>query len=105
MMEQKQLIKAYEPYSIILTVFYISYSLLEVPSNYCLKRFGPSVCTLKSRKDLSSMTFWVVLMSYAVEMDRLHTVFLGGRYCRFKRGHQLCHCRSHPLPSRGLRGW
>lgn len=29
-------------YSITLTLFYITYSIFEVPSNYCLKRFGPS---------------------------------------------------------------
>ena len=29
--------------SITLTVFYITYSIFEVPSNLCLKRFGPSV--------------------------------------------------------------
>ncbi|CAD6593337.1 MAG: hypothetical protein ASARMPREDX12_007091 [Alectoria sarmentosa] len=29
-------------YSIVLTLFYISYSLFEVPSNYYLKRVGPS---------------------------------------------------------------
>ena len=29
--------------SIVLTVFYISYSLCEVPSNYFLKFFGPNV--------------------------------------------------------------
>lgn len=29
--------------SVTLTVFYISYSIFEVPSNYCLKKFHPSV--------------------------------------------------------------
>lgn len=32
--------------SITLTLFYITYSIFEVPSNYCLKRFGPSVRTV-----------------------------------------------------------
>ena len=33
-----------ETHSIVLTLFYITYSIFEVPSNYYLKRVGPSVC-------------------------------------------------------------
>ena len=39
----KALIRDRESCSVTLTLFYISYSIFEVPSNYCLKRLHPSV--------------------------------------------------------------
>ena len=89
-------------------MFYISYSIFEVPSNYCLKVFGPSV---RTSAPLPSQAFKAVIFIFVhilihcfVEMDCVVTIRLGSYHHRFEWCDQLCHSRSHTLAPGNLRG-